>query len=377
MVYTKAQLVRVAKRKNNEKRKYLVLNTMQGKHMPAEPGKMIRMCKDLAEKIRKLYSTETLLLIGFAETATAVGSVIAAELNCLCMQTTRENIPDVEYFHFTESHSHAVEQKLIKTDFDLISDQIRRIIFIDDEVTTGNTIQKLINEINKSYPDRFKFAVASVLNGMEKEAEDRFKKDGIDINYLVKTNHSEYTAVAEKYKDDGICLEPDFSIPRVYINRKDFFAGFNPRKIHSGGDYEKSCENLWQHVKENMDFKAGENILVIGTEEFMYPAVYIGGRIEGCRVITHSTTRSPISVSIAEDYPLQSRCELVSFYEDYRTTFIYNLDKYDKVLIITDAWNYMKKGECSLVNALYANGNRDITLIRWFSNEDYEGESEK
>lgn len=371
MVYTKARLVRIAKRKNNEKRKYLVLNTLQGKHMPAEPGEMVKMCRELSGEIGTRYDSESLLLIGFAETATAIGSVIASELNCLYMQTTRENILNVEYFYFTESHSHAVEQKLIKMDFDSVPDNISRIVFIDDEVTTGNTINKLINEIDKAYPKRFKFAIASVLNGMAEEAEDAFKKSGIDINYLVKTNHAEYTAVAEKYNDDGIFSEPDFSVPLIHINRKDFFADFNPRRIHKGEDYEKVCRRLWRYVKESIDFKRGQDILVIGTEEFMYPAVYIGSNIEGCRVITHSTTRSPISVSAAEDYPLQSRCELMSFYDNNRITFIYNLDKYDKVLIITDAWDYSEKGEYSLVNALYAKGNRDITLIRWFSGKDF------
>ena len=41
-----------------------------------------------------------------------------------------------------------------------------------------------------------------------------------------------------------------------------------------------------------------KKILVIGTEEFMFPALYIGRKMEkeGAEVRCHSTTRSPIAV---------------------------------------------------------------------------------
>mgnify|MGYP000267290911 CR=1 FL=1 len=53
------------------------------------------------------------------------------------IQTTREVIPGVNYLFFSEEHSHATEQKLVKDDIDRAAAETDRIIFIEDEVTTG------------------------------------------------------------------------------------------------------------------------------------------------------------------------------------------------------------------------------------------------
>lgn len=94
------------------------------------------MFRALADKLRGLYAKETLLVIGFAETATAIGAAVAAELGADYMQTTRELVPDAEYLYFSEEHSHATEQKLVKNDIDRALRTIDRILFVEDEVTT-------------------------------------------------------------------------------------------------------------------------------------------------------------------------------------------------------------------------------------------------
>ena len=142
-MYT-AEIVSVAKRDNNKKRNYLVLNRYQGKHIPASPEKALDMFSALAELVRRRYPGERLLVVGFAETATAIGETMAAELNTYAIHTTREQIPDGEYLYFTESHSHATEQKLVKNGLEEILEQTDRVVFAEDEVTTGNTIRKII-----------------------------------------------------------------------------------------------------------------------------------------------------------------------------------------------------------------------------------------
>ena len=53
MEYTEADLVKLAKREKNKKRNYLLVNPMQGKHVPVSPTKALRLFDDLADKIRK------------------------------------------------------------------------------------------------------------------------------------------------------------------------------------------------------------------------------------------------------------------------------------------------------------------------------------
>ncbi len=183
--YTEQELAAVAKRENNKKRSYLVVNRLQGKHVPVSPGKALRMFGSLAELLLEEYRGERLLLIGFAETATAIGAAVAEKLGALYIQTTREQIQDVEYFYFSEQHSHATEQKLVKDDLDRVMERVDRIIFIEDEITTGNTIRNIIELLKKAYPGCAGFSAASLLNGMAKTYQEEYAKSGIRLHWLL------------------------------------------------------------------------------------------------------------------------------------------------------------------------------------------------
>lgn len=150
-MYLESDLVRIGKRENNKKRNYLVVNRLQGKHIPVLPSEALSMFDALAEIIEKEYSGEKLLLIGFAETATAIGAEAAIKLGAQYIQTTRETVHGVSYLFFSESHSHATEQKLVREDIDKFVGGVDRIIFIEDEVTTGNTILNIVNIMEDRY----------------------------------------------------------------------------------------------------------------------------------------------------------------------------------------------------------------------------------
>ncbi len=316
------------------------------------------------------------MIIGFAETATAIGAALAVCTDSLYMQTTRENVEGATYLYFTESHSHATEQKLVRESLESVLDKIDRIVFAEDEITTGNTI----------------------LNSMDKEAETIYKEQNISCHYLLKTNHDIYPLLAKRCKTDGTYVELIKDLEGEEWNANIFAEletdGYqNARCITKGADYQNACEKLWQQVKteffrtcskteQNSEIPVSVNIsehdeisnsekdrkiLVLGTEEFMYPALYAAARIEemGYHVKFHATTRSPITVSDSYAYPLHEKFELRSLYDKDRVTYIYELDKYDKVFIITDAKKGQTEGISSLVNALKSRRNTNISIIRW------------
>lgn len=132
-MYKEEDLVCVARRENNTKRSYLVVNRLQAKHIPAKPGRTLELFDQLAQLVKREYGNETLLLIGFAETATAIGARLAVYLNSYYMQTTRETETGVNYIYFSESHSHATEQKLAKDGLDEAVGRVQRIVFVEDE----------------------------------------------------------------------------------------------------------------------------------------------------------------------------------------------------------------------------------------------------
>ena len=379
MNYQQKDLVRIAKRENNTKRSYLVVDPLQGKHVPVEPSKALNLFKSLAEKLQGKYEGERLLLIGFAETATAIGAQAAITLGTKYIQTTREVIPDARYLFFSEAHSHATEQKLVKDDIDRVINDIDRIVFIEDEVTTGNTIMNIIKIITKEYQKKIKFAVASLLNGMTEESLKIYQDEKIELHYLEKTDHPGYGAVAEQYRCDGlyICAIPenhthesaDIDVQSEKNMREHIISipgWMNARRFVDAKQYEAACRKLAETVIAETGVKQGERVLVIGTEEFMYPALLTGQEIEkmGCEVRSHSTTRSPIAVSTEEEYPLHCRYELRSLYDPDRKTFIYDLENYDRVIVMTDSALVSLKGLETLTYALRMK-NENITVIRW------------
>lgn len=386
-MYLEGDIVRIGKRENNKKRNYLVMNRLQGKHIPVSPSAALNMFDALADIVKENYRGEKLLLIGFAETATAIGAKIAVKLGVYYIQTTRENIKGVDYLFFSEVHSHATEQKLVREDIDKFVNEVDRIIFIEDEVTTGNTILNIVNILDELYGDCAdkKYAVASILNGMSDRNLKIYEEHGIAIHYLVKIDNSKYGEIAEKFDIDGRYVKADIA-KKYEITQYEFDGWMDARRVVDANEYEKHCIKLWKDICRNIDFKSGSSVLVVGTEEFMYPALFVGACIEklGCSVRSHSTTRSPIEVCLHKSlkmdksvnmpagglvcerytYPVHERYELCSLYDDERRTFIYDIASYGKVLILTDSHYSGNAGINSLVNALKIKNN-DICLIRW------------
>ncbi len=367
-MYTENKVIKVAKRENNQKRNYLVVNVLQGKHVPVVPSSAMNMFVQLGQIIKETYVKEKLLLIGFAETATAIGAQIATQLDCYYIQTTREVIEGVDFLFFSEEHSHATEQKLVKNDIDQVIHKVNRIIFIEDEVTTGNTIKNIISLLQKEYCDCImNFSIASIINGMEMDLEQQFKDKQINLHYLIKTRNSDYEKISDQYIGDGKYHTLKTTDIKIDYSIENYTGWMDARRVLNSLDYKRVCDELWLKVKENNDIQSIRSILVLGTEEFMYPALYIASKLEeeGYDVKFHATTRSPIMVDTKECYPLHERYELRSLYSSERVTFIYDLREYDKVYIITDSSSNDSIGLNSLLHALKECGNKNISYIRW------------
>lgn len=375
MKYSQKALVRIAKRENNTKRNYLVVNPLQGKHVPVSPSKALALFSDLADVVRGKYTGEKLLLIGFAETATAIGAQAAIALGTEYIQTTREVMKGVDYLFFSEEHSHATEQKLVKNDIDEAVRRVDRIVFVEDEVTTGKTILNIISVMQKEYRKDIKFAVASILNGMSEEHRMLYEENSIDLHYLVKTDHSRYGEIADTFAGDGAykkCFTDAgehtnyFSQIEQKVPVVPIAGRMDARRLVDAHAYEAACRKLFEDISVARTLPVKERILVVGTEEFMFPALFIGAELEklGNEVKCHSTTRSPIIVSTEEQYPLHARYELRSLYDADRRTFLYDIDAYDQVLVVTDAELSEDEGVDSLIHAL-AVQNKNITVFRW------------
>ncbi len=374
--YSIKDIIQMAKRDNNKKRSYLFVNPVQAKHIPVSPNDALKLFEGLGDELRRSYGNERVVIIGFAETATAIGVAVA---NCFgehtyYIHTTREQVQDAEIIvSFEEEHSHATEQKLYCHNPKEVLLKAQRIIFVEDEVTTGKTILNFVNALKENgyIKKHHKIAIASIVNSMQKMHLETYQNMHINIHYLIKIEyeHKEDQFDLLSFAEDK--TDSEQSRRELLLNIESIQGKINPRVCVKIDVYQKACKVLAEDVihyigKDNLKDK---KILVLGTEEFMYPAIYVGYEIEKRQrvknVKVHATTRSPIMPNLGDSYPIKNKTKLMSFYEEERQTYIYNLAEYDKVIIVTDAEEGLDEAFYGLGQVLYERGCKDILGIRW------------
>lgn len=352
--YTKETTLRVAKRYRNAKRAYLLVNPLQAKHMPVSPTEALTMMRTLGEGLQQEFPGARLVL-GFAETATALGAAVASRLgpDCAFLTTTREAGEGPGWVRFLEEHSHAAEQKLWGGDLDALLQKTDTVLFVDDEISTGKTLRNMVAQLTRRWPalGEKTLVAASLLNRVTPEQEEALADAGITCRCLVRLPQEDHTAQVA----DWTVTEAPPAVPQNLSFRQETLPGeglLDPRKTLRIGAYDSSCqaeaEAMLSHTLGPVETLG--KTLVLGTEECMYPALRLGERLEqlGAEVCCHATTRSPIGLCDAPGYPIRSGWKLPSFYEEERTTYVYNLKEYDTVIILSDT----KKTDLRAIQAL-------------------------
>ena len=359
--YSESDVLRVAKRFKNTRRNYLLVNPLQGKHLPTKPADALEMMNELGKKVAEISSAR--LVIGFAETATAIGAIVAKNISddCFYLQTTRENFSG-NFIEFLEEHSHAPEQKLFEENFSELIERTNEIIFVDDEFSTGKTLLNIVRQLKSEFPalNGKKICAASIINRLSDENLANLASENIFCVSLVtldKNFDASRFSVTEASEIHHI--DKNFSSNEIKFT-------VDPRKGAKIGDYFSQCELAANFVVEMLKReKISGEILILGTEEFMLPAIIAGNRLESANfsVKTHSTTRSPIGICNLEDYPIRSGFKLRSFYDSTRPTFIYNLKHYDSAVIMTNSEDF-SAGLSDLMSALNVYGVEKIFVVR-------------
>ena len=330
-------MIKICKRHNNPKRDFLFVNKYQGKHFPTNYKDFKTLTYALYQAItQKCTSNEKILIIGFAETATALAmqvmvNAIAEKEICpvYYVQTTREPVATTkEPIHFEEEHSHATAQTLywnnhIKFD---------TIVMIDDEITTGNTIINLVHQIKKFKPNT-RFIAASILNWQNKNCQNRFKEEHIETTYLIKGELKNTTPIIDIKEN-----EPESIIAKTKINHITVIHdGHHPRCGMTPDEITEYITNITNKAKNHRNIEQ-EKTLIIGTEETMFPAILFT-KIHK-QALSHSTTRSPIAISTEKNYLINSGSTFHSSYGNDHNVFLYDVPEntYENMIIITEMW---------------------------------------
>lgn len=359
-----SNIIEIAKRNHNIKRHYLLVNKLQGKHIPVKPSVSLEMMNTFGKQLYNKYPNAN-LIIGFAETATAIGAAVASHFNATYITTTREEIGAYENrICFEEEHSHAVDQMLYIDKIKSCIDSINTIILVDDELSTGKTMKNIVEAMIKVIPEikDKKIIAASILNRMSDENIKILKDAGITCEWLIKTENVSYEDLVRSYTTtDPIVVKSKETNNIIEIvdcigSIPDVRVGVHS-KYYSTTCTEKAYNLLDDYQIDKLKYK---KVAVIGTEECMYPAIIFGKRLASNKinVLTHSTTRSPISISTDDNYPIYNGYKIHSFYDKSRETFLYNLKDYDVVFVITDtkaSFNTIRKAAEDVAKITHCN----------------------
>lgn len=367
--------------RNNPKRAHLLVSKVLGKHIPASPAEIITAGQLLGAKasialggvLPSLTHIEEALresvkhggvdipavplpndtavptVVGYAETATSLGHIVAEYLDAPYIHSTRYGREDaVEYGTFEEAHSHATTHKLLPENPDMLNNS-RPLILVDDEMSTGKTIIATIEQLN-ALSHRKHYVVCSLIDcrtAADKANMQAFAESiGATID-VVALSHGEVT-----YPSDILVKASDL-IRKKMSSTETYDVYFHYPKtevsVHTAdlSDYKHSRYGLEDPSLGNLPVKISDIVekalngakgrtVVLGLEEFMYLPLQVAAELENrdMDVYSSSTTRSPVITMNRDDYAIRISSNFTG--ADGSPRFAYNLMNMDNCVIIVE-----------------------------------------
>lgn len=359
--YKPEDLFTMALRHNNPKRSFLFVSKILGKHIPVKASDLQSAISTLAEKWyatclddRNKEHDDSILVIGFAETATAMGHCFFSKLsgNVSYMHSTRENPSMIKSILYAEEeHSHAVDHNFFLKDLSLIT-KAKHVVIVDDEITTGKTALNLIKAIDEKFPDK-KFSVATFLDWRNRENRSIYKnginnneirtvsllEGEIEDNTLTSPNSSNNANWGTNYENEISWNTINLNFEQSgYSDTSKMFIKRSGRFGISYIEHEKLNDEIDVAGKILRKNKNGKKILVLGQGECMYIPMRLSEEI-GKDISFHATTRSPAwPTDKISPYGIESGFSFKALDGGDYNEFIYNvLNKdYDELFLITE-----------------------------------------
>lgn len=388
--------------RRNPKRAHLLVSRVLGKHI-ATPGQVaVSSGEDLASAVRQhiggergeakgrgaspppvgssLHQPPACLVVGFAETACALGEIVAASIpDAALAQTTRFLAAgESPWLRVRESHSHAPDHFLLDG-VRLELERCQLVILVDDELSTGMTAWNLIESLNAAVPGR-EYIVACLIDARPPSIRELFASEAarLHVNVAVvslldaevRVPAGAAAAVRDLIADGGgrdhvpvvhaqevVSLE----LPTVCLP--------DPRHGVSHAARAKGAANLRSAVGEVVGSRlSGRRVLVLGIEEDMHSAILVAAFL-GADV--QSTSRSPALTIDHPEYPLRTGVTLRSAFSS-DPAYLYNGPsknisgvRYDEVLLISTSPGQMGSAPARLPSDLLAAAGACCTGTVW------------
>ena len=300
----------------------------------ARASAVTELCALLAGQQTELPGAVT---IGYAETATGLGQLVAGQLGTYYIHSTRQGSGGVApYVAFEEMHSHATSHQLLPTSRAAL-DRAETVVLVDDELSTGATIINTIRELHNTAPHRRYIIAALVdlrsdadrnqLDALALEIDARISavalaQGSIQLPATLAADAAELIGSLPRPQPTGRgrgqvrLLDLAGVVPPVRSARFGVAGRPEPRQAAEIADALAAalsagpCDSRLPGVSRHAGAAAGARVLVLATEEFMALPLAVATRLqELCpdTVIRYSTsTRSPIAVLDEPGYAIRS-----------------------------------------------------------------------
>jgi Phosphoribosyl transferase/TRSP domain C terminus to PRTase_2 len=370
-----AQRLFLMAERRNAKRGHLFVSTVLGKHLPVDPREALEFGARLGRRWldRSVDTSDpgadaAPLVLGFAETATALGHAVADELATVWPGTTYVHSTRLTgdgrhlAFGFEEEHSHATSHRVV-ADASWF-DHDRPVVLVDDELTTGRTALNTIRALQAAFPRR-RYGLAAYLDwrGPADRAAFATVEAELDVTIDVVSLQSGTLASGDAEAeaaptgvsagapagtlDDGrrpramtVHTHAFAEAPVVHARHGWTTADSSVLSLFAGIAAEALCAST------SAPAGTGDgSVLCLGTEEFMYApmrvAAAMADRLDGAATVSfHTTTRSPIVIRDEPGYAVRHGISFDEPGEPCRAGFLYNLAPsgraWDDVFVLFD-----------------------------------------
>jgi adenine/guanine phosphoribosyltransferase-like PRPP-binding protein len=425
----------------NPKRAHLLVSRVLAKHVPTEPGIVIAaghllgllvrralrpggsddVITSAAARLRELLSDvdvssararavgelsallaptsdfddfPDVVTIGYAETATGLGQLVAEMLGTHYLHSTRHAAVGEDsvrpYGRFEEAHSHATSHQLLPTRHSALRGA-RTVVLVDDELSTGATVINTIRELH-AVSAHERYVIASLID-LRSDDDDAAlvalaTELGCSITVValgVGSIHlpADLPDAAASFIDQAPEVPVrDVSPGRIRIvdAAERVPAIRSPRFGVDAGTAASVAAAIAATLRDGL--ADASRVLVLGTEEFMALPLAVAHaldqRLPGARVLFSTSTRSPIFVYDEPDYPIRSSVTFESHdsaLDGPGQRFAYNVfhpeERFDAVVVMPEPGTAIADltGPGSISEAVAASG-AEVHLFGSYSAND-------
>ncbi|UBV44617.1 phosphoribosyltransferase family protein (plasmid) [Deinococcus taeanensis] len=332
--------------RENPRRGFLFVSRVLGKHIPVAPSRAAQVWQALADRLPPLTHPH---FIGLAETATALGEGVFRAWQArhpaspgTFQHTTRYQLEGQLLLRFDEPHSHAPSHLLY--DPGPPARRARELVLIDDELSTGTTLQNLAAAWTARHPQVERVVLVSLTDWCpRREALAAALPTPVEFVSLTRGTYQ-------------FSPRPGWSppaLPPVTGNGADKTRLLAPVSARLGHQVDPDLPA----VTAALDLQPGARVLVLGTGEYQFPPAQLAQALESAGHAVHwsATTRSPILPGLA----ITARVAFSDNVGDGIANYLYNVhpQQYDRILVAYE-------GQCAPDPALLAGLGSHASAVR-------------